>query len=193
MLFGHESLKGLDRARVISVIEPVLRAHGVGGVELIWRSDPGGWVLYLTVERPEAKGPGEGITLDLCAEISRDLSSALDVADAMPARYRLDVGSPGLDRALYAAGDYQRFAGRRAKIKLRDPLEGQRVLTGDLGGVDTEGHVVLTADGREHRFDFEQIESGRLSFDWQAERSKAQPGSRGRSFERRPPARPRDR
>src|SRR5579871_233852 len=78
MKIAHESLKGLDRDRVLAVLEPVLRAHGVDVVELIWRSDQRGWVLYVTVERPNSPDPSLGITLDLCADISRDLSAALD-------------------------------------------------------------------------------------------------------------------
>jgi len=191
MQLGYESLKGLDRDRILSVIGPVLSAHAVAGVELIWRSDSRGWVLYLTVEKPGAKDPGDGITLDLCAEISRDLSAALDVADVIPGRYRLDVGSPGLDRALYSLADYERFAGRRAKVKLREPEGGQRVFSGELGGVDAAGCVVLSADGGERRFASDRIESGRLSFDWQAERNKGHKAPRGGSFARRPPARDR--
>jgi len=172
MKLAHESLKGLDRDRVVSVVEPILLAHGVDGVELLWRSDSRGWVLYLTVERPGTTEPGAGVTLDLCAEISRDLSAALDVADVVPARYRLEVGSPGLDRQLYGAADYSRFSGHKAKVKVREPISGQRVLVGILKGLDENGFVVIDSDGQECRIPPEQIERGRLSFDWQTARQK---------------------
>ena len=142
MQFAHERLEGLDREQVISAVLPVLRAHGVDGVELFWKSDGRGMVLYVTVEFPGSTDPGVGVTLDLCAEISRDLSTALDVADAIPGRYRLEIGSPGLERALYGAHDYERFSGRSAKLKLRAPLEGQRVLRGVLRGLDAAGSVL---------------------------------------------------
>jgi ribosome maturation factor RimP len=179
MQLGYESLRGIDRDRLLSVVEPVLSAHGVDAVELIWRSDSRGWVLYLTVERPGSTDPGAGITLDLCADISRDLSAALDVADVLPGRYRLDVGSPGVERALYSPRDYARFAGQKAKLKLEAPLEGQRVVRGTLGGVDEEGRIVFVIDGREHRFPPDHIESGRLSFDWQAARGASEPAGKG--------------
>jgi ribosome maturation factor RimP len=172
MKLAHESLKGLDRDRVVSVVEPILLAHGVDGVELLWRSDSRGWVLYLTVEKPGTTEPGAGVTLDLCAEISRDLSAALDVADVVPARYRLEVGSPGLDRALYGAADYARFSGQKAKVKVREPISGQRVFVGILKGLDASGFVVIESDGQERRIPPEQIERGRLSFDWQTARQK---------------------
>ena len=178
---GYESLRGLDRDRLMSAVEPVLRAHGVEPVELIWRSDPRGWLLYLTVERPGTSEPGLGVTLDLCADISRDLSAALDVAEVISLRYRLEVGSPGVDRALYGLADYARFAGRLAKVKLRQPLDGQKLLRGNLRGVE-DGSVVLECDGKELRLQPEQIESGRLVFDWQASRGekKSSRGAGGR-------------
>ncbi len=193
MQLGFESLKGLDRDQVISVVEPVLRAHGVDAVELIWRSDQRGWVLYLTVERPGSVEPAAGITLDLCADISRDLSAALDVAEViMGPRYRLEVGSPGVERALYSVRDYERFAGRRAKVKTREPIDGQRVLHGTLHGLDEAGRIIFESDGREHRLRPEQIESGRLSFDWKAAQgaSRAREG-RGPRGARRPAQRDR--
>jgi ribosome maturation factor RimP len=187
MKLAHESLKGLDRDRLLAVVEPILIAHGVDAVELLWRSDPRGWVLFLTVERPGSTESGAGVTLDLCAEISRDLSAALDVADVVPSRYRLEVGSPGVDRVLYGASDYVRFSGRKAKLKLREPVLGQRVISGHLKGLDDDGLVLIESDGREHRIPPAEIESGRLSFDWQAALQK--PGaSRGRKRHDRRPA-----
>ena len=109
----------------------------------------------------------------------------------MPTRYRLEVGSPGIDRALYGVRDYQRFVGRHAKVKLVEPVGGQRVLRGPLKGVDEEGRVILESDGKEHRLPSSQIESGRLTFDWQAARgAPRQNQGRGKRAGR---AAPRDR
>jgi len=166
MNVAHNKLHGLDRDRVLAVVAPVLRAHQVDGVELLWRTDRGVWVLELTVERSGSRIPGEGITIELCSEISRDLSAALDVADVMPAHYRLEVGSPGLDRALYSAMDYVRFAGQNAKLKLHAPLSGQHVLTGVLHGLDEEGRVLVETDRGEESIEFAAIESARLVFEW---------------------------
>jgi ribosome maturation factor RimP len=180
MKIAHESLKGLDRDRLVSVVEPVLRAHGVDVVELVWRSDQRGWVLYVTVERPGSSDPSLGITLDLCADISRDLSAALDVAEVINARYRLEVGSPGIDRVLYDESDYDRFVGKQAKVKVREPVDGQRVLRGELAGRDADGRIVLAEDGKQHHLEPSQIESGRLWFDWQAARGGSNAANKGR-------------
>ena len=166
MQIAHEQLKGLDRDRVIAAVEPVLRAHGVEGVELLWRTDPGGRVLELTIERPDSKLPGAGVTVDLCSEISRDISAALDVADAIPQSYRLLVGSPGLDRALYSGRDYARFAGQNARLKLREAVDGQRVIRGTLHGLDDDGRVVIETDRGEIGLELDIIDSARLEFEW---------------------------
>ena len=168
MQFAHEKLEGLDRERVLSAIAPVLRAHGVEGVELVWHPDRRGWVLQVTVERAGSTEPGAGVTLDLCAEISRDLSTALDVADAIPGRYHLEVGSPGLERALYGVGDYERFSGKLAKLKLREPLGGQHTLRGTLRGLDETGAVLVETDSGLVSVPPGHLGTGQLIFDWRA-------------------------
>lgn len=165
MNIACEKLSGLDRERVIAAVEPVLVAHGVDAVELLWRTDSGGRVLELTVERPSARLPGEGVTVDLCAEISRDLSAALDVEDVIPYRYRLEVGSPGVERALYNARDYTRFAGQAVRVKLKAAHAGQHVLYGTLHGLDETGRVALELPSSEVvTLELDEIESGRLVF-----------------------------
>ena len=166
MSFAHEKLHDLDRDRLLAAIEPVLRTHGVEGVELVWRTDRGDWVLEVTIERPDSRAPGAGINLDLCAEISRSLSAVLDDTDLIPAAYRLEVGSPGLDRALYSARDYERFAGLAAKLKLSEAVDGHRVLTGLVQGLDDAGRVILDTERGALSLELGVIQSARLVFDW---------------------------
>jgi ribosome maturation factor RimP len=171
MNVAHERLHGLDRDSIVAAVEPILNAHGVDAVELVWRTDRGEPVLELTIERPESRVPGAGITVELCSEISRDLSAALDVADVIPGHYRLEVGSPGLDRALYVAHDYERFAGQLAKLKLCQALpDGQRVVRGTLQGIerapDGAERVVLSTERGELELAVSDIESAQLVFDW---------------------------
>ena len=74
--------------------------------------------------------------------VSRDLSAVLDVEDVVPTAYTLEVSSPGLDRPLRRADDYRRFAGRRAKIVMREAVDGQTFFKGRLGGVDERATVL---------------------------------------------------
>jgi ribosome maturation factor RimP len=152
----------------MAAIEPVLRAHHVEGVELVWKTDSRGWVLHITVELPNRSRPGEGVTLDLCSDISRDLSAALDVAEAIGQHYRLEIGSPGLDRALYLPSDYQRFRGQLAKLKLKQPIDSQYVVQGVLFGVDDDGRIVLDTDQGQLSIELANVDSGRLVLDMKA-------------------------
>ena len=119
-MFAYEKLPGLPRERILDVIAPVLRAHGLAGVELVWRTDTQGRLLYLTVESADAVVSGQGVTLDVCSKVSRDLSTAFDANGLFEGAYRLEVGSPGLDRRLYSIEDYRRFAGQLAKHQTRE-------------------------------------------------------------------------
>ena len=166
MQVAYEKLDGIERDRLHAAVEPVLLAHGVEAVELIWRTDNKGWLLSLTVEKPGQASPGAGVTLDLCADISRDLSVALDVLEIMPHKYRLEVGSPGLERSLYRIEDYARFAGSNVRLKLREPLMGQSVLHAKLCGLDAEGNIVLETEDGQRALAPQLIQTGRLVFDW---------------------------
>ena len=166
MHVAYEKLDGIERDRLHAAVEPVLLAHGVEAVELVWRTDSKGWLLALTIEKPAQTSPNEGITLDLCADVSRDLSVALDVLDIMPHKYRLEVGSPGLERPLYRIQDYARFAGSSVRLKLREPFLGQNVIRTKLCGLDADGNIVIETENGQCALAPDLIQSGRLVFDW---------------------------
>ena len=167
MNVSYEKIPGIDRERLHAAVGPVLAAHSVECVECIWRTDRSGWLLEISIERADSTVPGFGITVDLCADISRDLSAALDVADCIPHRYTLEVGSPGVERALYVRRDYERFAGQAARLKLSTPRNGQSVIFGTLHGLDERGSVQLeTEQGELASIEFETIESARILFEW---------------------------
>jgi ribosome maturation factor RimP len=104
------------------------------------------------IDRPGAGASAEeSVSVEDCAHVSRDLSAVLDVEDVVPGTYTLEVSSPGLDRPLTRPDDYRRFAGRRAKLVMREAVDGQTFFKGTLGGVE-EGHVLIDADDhRTHR------------------------------------------
>ena len=167
MNVSYEKIPGIDRERLHAAVGPVLAAHSVECVECVWRTDRSGWLLEISIERTDSTVPGFGITVDLCADISRDLSAALDVADCIPHRYTLEVGSPGVERALYVRRDYERFAGQAARLKLSAPRNGQSVIFGTLHGLDESGAVQLeTEQGELASIEFETIESARILFEW---------------------------
>ena len=137
------------------VREAALRVAASYGLEIFdvkFRREASGMVLRVQIDRPgPAATAEESVSVEDCARVSRDLSALLDVEDTVPTAYTLEVSSPGLDRPLRRIDDYRRFAGRRAKLVMRAPVDGQSFFRGRLGGVD-EGEVVIDADdGRRHR------------------------------------------
>ncbi len=120
--------------RVQELVERIVARLELELVHVEWA---GGRQLTLCVYIDK---PG-GVTVDDCAEVSRHLSVHLDVEDFIPAQYLLEVASPGLDRGLYKAADYERFAGLTAHVKLSEPLNGQRNFHGKLLGLDKTGEL----------------------------------------------------
>jgi ribosome maturation factor RimP len=149
-----------DIARFRAVIEPIAYAHGASLVSVELKNESG-WVLRVYVE----KAGTESADLELCAAISKDLSPALDVADLIPQRYNLEVSSPGLERPLFGEGDFRRFQGRKAKIKLRHASAStQKVFVGEIGPM--QGANMTVVEGKHtHELPLADIEKARLVFE----------------------------
>ncbi len=88
----------------------------------------------------------EGVDVDDCADVSRQLSAILDVEDPIAGEYSLEVSSPGLDRPLVLPEHYRRFVGETVKLTLAQPLAGRRKFKGRLLEA-TDDHVVVEAEG----------------------------------------------
>jgi ribosome maturation factor RimP len=112
-------------------------------------------VLRVFIDRPE------GIGLEDCEVVSRQISALLDVEDPLPGRYVLEVSSPGLDRRLTKPAHYQRFLGEEVKIKLRFPVEGRRNYRGVLKAANEE-KLEVEVDGETHSLQIAMVESARL-------------------------------
>ena len=125
--------------RVWRLADPLCRAEGVELVHVEYQREHGGLTLRLYLDKPG------GITLDDCADISRQLSDLLDVSLDLPAPYRLEGSSPGSQRPLGKLSDFDRFKGCRAKIRTTRPLSGQKNFSGILNGVNGM-EVQLTLD-----------------------------------------------
>jgi ribosome maturation factor RimP len=206
----HETttLHGIDRAALLRVVEPIVRAHGAELVDLEFKPDRGGWVLRLYVEKEGALAGrlstrDAAVDLELCAGISRDLSPALDVADLIAHAYHLEVGSPGVERPLRREGDFERFAGEKVKLKLhRDAASApvpsvppdlsngaaaeprpSRVVIGTLTGF-IDGKVRVEDSGRTRDVPLASIESARLVFEF-GPRGKPNGKPRGRDTQQR--------
>jgi ribosome maturation factor RimP len=131
-----------DLDEVTRLIEPAAEAEGLSLVRVKMiggTSDP---TLQVMAERPDTRQ----LTLEDCARLSRRLSELLDAAEAegrdpIPHAYRLEVSSPGIDRPLTRLKDYDDWKGHEARIVLAEKLDGRKVFSGEISGI--EGDTVL--------------------------------------------------
>jgi ribosome maturation factor RimP len=161
--------------RVRDVAARVSATYGLEIFDVQFRREAPGMVLRVQIDRP---GPGataeDSVSVEDCARVSRDLSAVLDVEDIVPTAYTLEVSSPGLDRPLRGPDDYRRFAGRSAKLVMREPVDGQTYFKGQLAGVegdaatpeDTVSVVIDAEDGRRHRVPLHVISRANLEVEF---------------------------
>lgn len=102
-----------------------------------------------------------GIAVGDCERVSHQVSGVLDVHNPISGPYTLEVSSPGLDRPLFAPSDFERFKGRRIKLRLNAPLHGRRNFSGVLMGF-RDGMVLIQADDIEHSLPVALIGTARL-------------------------------
>lgn len=189
-----DQLPQFDRDRVMALAQTVAAVHGAEIVDVEFRSEQGGWVLRVFVER---KGSSDAmlstkdaaLALDNCAKISRDLSPALDVDDIIPHRYHLEVSSPGVERVLRNARDFERFSGQKAKVKLARPVRGQKVLVGTIALAAPDRVRMVTDGDREEEFELADVVHAQLVFEF----GRSAPGkvSKGKSKSSSPHSGPR--
>jgi len=103
----------------------------------------------------------DGVTVDDCARVSREVSALLDVADPISGSYTLEVSSPGLDRILFNREHYVESVGERIELTVTEPLEGQRHLKGRLKRLDDD-QLVIDAEGSEYRLALSSIQKARI-------------------------------
>ncbi len=143
-------------AKLQVLLAPVVESMGFELVGVEHHRGTRSAVVRVYVDRPD------GINVDDCAAVSHQISGVLDVEDPISGHYTLEVSSPGLDRPLFVPEHYDRFRGRRAKLKLNRPLAGGgRKLVGEIRGVSADAVVMQVEDG-DCSVPFEQIDSARL-------------------------------
>lgn len=102
-----------------------------------------------------------GILVEDCEKVSRQISGVLDVEDPISNEYTLEVSSPGMDRPLFTLEQFAKHVGELVKIKLRSPYEGRRNFQGSLRGVE-EQDVVVLVDDHEYLLPIDMIEKANI-------------------------------
>ena len=147
------------KKRAAAIALPVLEELGLELVEVQYRREQSGWVLRLIIDKQD------GVSLEDCTAVSREISQLLDIEDFIEQAYSLEVSSPGLDRPLKSLADFQRFTGRKARIKTVEPIGGEHVLTGRIQRTDGET-IVLEIGRREVEIPFAQVSKARLEVEF---------------------------
>jgi len=158
-------MQPLEQIRAIA--ERVARSRGLEIWDIQSRRETGGHVVRVFIDRPgPAATPEDSVSIEDCEQVNRELGTILDVEDPLPFTYTLEVSSPGLDRPLRDADDYRRFAGRLAKIVVREPVDNQKAFEGRLLGVEQDDVLLEAPNGRRHRLPLRMITRGRLEVEF---------------------------
>lgn len=147
------------RDRLIELMEPLLAQLGYELVDLDYAPGRTQALVRLYIDRPE------GVGIEDCERVSREVSALLDVNDPVPTAYTLEVSSPGLDRVLRRPEHFERFVGQRVWVELVAPRDGRRRYTGTLVAANAAG-VELNVDGVAVALPHVEIGRARLAPEW---------------------------
>jgi ribosome maturation factor RimP len=136
-----------------ALIEPVVADHGLELVDADLAHGAGQARLRVVVDTPQGDG---AVSIERCAELSRELATQLEAADAIPGSYRLEVSSPGLDRILAREKDFERARGAEVRVTTRQPLDGRRHFRGRLLDYAI-GRARMLVDGHEVEIPFAEV------------------------------------
>lgn len=110
-----------------------------------------------------------GVDMELVVEISRRLSDALDERDPIEGSYTLEVASAGLERPLVKPADFNRFAGREAKVVCHEEVDGKNQFIGIIRSGDEEAFVLQPEGEPEAKIPYEAVKKAHLTVDWEKE------------------------
>ncbi|MCF6281178.1 MAG: ribosome maturation factor RimP [Candidatus Polarisedimenticolaceae bacterium] len=148
------TMRSLPEALEELIRQPVeMLGYELVGIEL---TDQGhGKLLRIYIDKEG------GIVVNDCSSVSHQVSGVLEVEDPIRGNYFLEVSSPGVDRPLFYIEHYQKFCGKKVKIKMASPFNGRRKFTGQLVAVEGE-IILLEEDGTDYEIPFNLIDSARL-------------------------------
>lgn len=142
-----------------ALLEPLIADLGYEFVGLDYSSKAKNPVLLVYIDRPD------GIAVEDCERVSREIAALLDVEDPIPGHYVLEVSSPGLDRPLFTPAHFDRFRGEVAQLSVFAPVSGRRKFKGRIIGVE-DGVIAIDQDGTTVRIEHANIAKARLVPDY---------------------------
>ena len=157
-----------DKAtHIVGLLAPTVESLGLQLLGAEYLPTPGGAMLRLYIDVPDADADARHVTIEDCESVSREVSAQLDVEDPISSNYTLEVSSPGVDRPLFAPAQFARFVGQQAKVGMKLPQDGRRRLQGRIVAVEGE-RIRFEVDGQPFEVAFDNIDKARLVPDWAA-------------------------
>ncbi|MBI3449648.1 MAG: ribosome maturation factor RimP [Acidobacteria bacterium] len=166
----HDTSTASIEGKVRALATPALLDDGIELVGVEFRREPAGWVLRMFIDKPE------GVGLDHCRRVSEVVGTMIEVEDAVPHAYTLEVSSPGLTRSLQSDSDFSRAIGRTVKVVTRRPVGGRQDIVGRL--VEMRDDVLrIDVGGSTLEVGRELVARARLELDWPGTQKKAGAGA----------------
>lgn len=146
--------------QVRTLISPVVTDLGYTLWDVAYVKEGADYILRVTIDRES------GITVDDCETVSHAIDPVLDEADPIQQSYLLEVSSPGVERELTREEHFAACAGEKVELRLFAPVDGCRVYTGILRGLDPDGQVLVEVGGTVHTFPRSSVSKVRTIFDF---------------------------
>lgn len=144
---------------VKELLNPLLAERDLELFDIEFRGQGKKGILRVFIDKQE------GVTIEDCADISRELGTLLDIHDIIPDSYTLEVSSPGLTRPLRKPADFIRFKGRKVKIKTSSDIEKKKIFVGNI--LDFKDDLVaIETDGAQYLIPYGEIEKANLELDF---------------------------
>lgn len=144
--------------QLIEMLKPVVEAMGYDfwGLEYIAQGKNSVLRIFIDGEN--------GINVDDCAAVSRQVSGVMDVEDPISSEYNLEVSSPGLDRPIFTLEQFEKYVGEFVDVKLRYAFEGRRKFKGKLVGIEDGEDIVIHVDNHEYLLPIDSIDKANLIY-----------------------------
>ena len=146
--------------QVMQLIEPILNEMDVELVDVEFLSVRSKWVLRIFVDEQD------GITLDRCAQVSKEIGTLIDMKDIVEHEYVLEVSSPGLNRPLKKVKDFIWATGKKVTLKTVSPVNGRRKFTGILKSFN-EGALAIQTDNDVFSLPLKNVEKANLVYEFE--------------------------
>jgi ribosome maturation factor RimP len=161
-----------DKANdIVALLAPTVASLGLELLGAEYLPSAGSAMLRLYIDVPMQAGEEpRAVTIEDCEAVSREVSAQLDVEDPISSHYTLEVSSPGIDRPLFNAAQFARFAGESAKVALKLPQDGRRRFQARIVRVEGDDITFGLAEGSpaELTVRADNIDKARLLPDWAA-------------------------